>query len=103
MVYYSRHKFEVRTTAIFDKGFESLRNRIAQRRVQVRIRRLSLGNPGQHRVLTGGVVEMKIDFGPGYRVYYTVRAQTVVILLCGGDKSSQTADVMRALALAREL
>ena len=54
-------------------------------------------------MLTGGVVEMKIDFGPGYRVYYTVRAQTVLILLCGGDKSSQTADVMRALALAREL
>lgn len=60
-------------------------------------------NPGKHRVLTGGVCEMKIDFGPGYRVYYIERGKTVVVLLCGGDKSSQTADIKRALALAKEL
>lgn len=94
---------EVRTTTVFDEWFEGLRDRAAQRRIQVRIDRLAGGNPGQHRVLTGGVVELKIDFGPGYRVYYTARGETVVVLLCGGDKSSQQTDIEQALALTKQL
>jgi putative addiction module killer protein len=61
------------------------------------------GNPGQHRVLKSGVVEMKIDFGPGYRVYFTQRGAELVLLLAGGDKSTQQHDVQLALRLAKEL
>ncbi|MEJ8567291.1 type II toxin-antitoxin system RelE/ParE family toxin [Elongatibacter sediminis] len=65
--------------------------------------RLALGNPGQHRTLKHGVMEMKVDFGPGYRVYFIRRREVTVILLCGGDKSSQRADILRAYSMAREL
>lgn len=61
------------------------------------------GNPGQHRVLTDGVCELKIDFGPGYRVYYTERGGEVIILLAGGDKSSQQKDIKAAISLAKNL
>ena len=84
---------EVRSSAVFDAWFDALRDRQAQARITVRIRRLQEGNAGQHRVLTGGVVEMKIDFGPGYRVYFTHRGTELVLLLAGGDKSTQRHDV----------
>ncbi len=61
------------------------------------------GNPGQYRVLTGGVCELKIDIGPGYRVYYTERAGEFILLLIGGDKSSQQKDIKLAIALAKNL
>jgi putative addiction module killer protein len=93
---------EIRKTALYSKWFEALRDRQAQARITVRVLRLQEGNPGQHRVLTGGVVEMKIDFGPGYRVYYTQRGTELVLLLVGGDKSSQQHDIATALALAKE-
>ncbi len=93
---------EVRSSADFDAWFDALRDRQAQARITVRIRRLQEGNPGQHRVLTGGVVEMKIDFGPGYRVYFTHRGAELVLLLAGGDKSTQQHDVQLALRLAKE-
>lgn len=70
---------------------------------RARINRLLEGNPGQHRALTGGVVELKIDVGPGYRVYYTERKKVLVILLCGGDKSTQDKDIKTALKLAQGL
>lgn len=69
----------------------------------MRIDRLAVGNPGQHRVLSGGVCEMKIDCGPGYRVYFTRHGGAWVVLLCGGDKASQRADIKAALALANAL
>ena len=72
-------------------------------RVQVRIDRLATGNPGQHRALTGGVHEMKIDYGPGYRVYYVQRGDVLVVLLCGGNKRSQGRDIETAHTLARLL
>lgn len=93
---------EIRKTALFSKWFEALRDSQAQARVIVRVRRLQEGNPGQYRVLTGGVVEMKIDYGPGYRVYYTQRGAELVLLLVGGDKSSQQHDIATAQALAKE-
>lgn len=65
--------------------------------------RLVHGNPGPHRVLTDGVAELKIDFGPGYRVYYTQRGEELIVLLAGGDKSSQQQDIKSAIALARNL
>jgi len=80
-----------------------LRDLVARARIQARIERLAAGNPGQHRVLKGGVSELKIDHGPGYRVYYTQRGSELVILLCGGDKSSQKKDIEMATALAEAL
>lgn len=94
---------EVRKTRIFEDWLVSLRDRQARMRIQARIDRLAFGNPGQHRALTGGVCEMKIDCGPGYRVYFTRQGNGWVVLLCGGDKASQRADIKAALALASEL
>ena len=82
---------------------DSLKDLAARARIQARVERLAAGNPGQHRMLTGGVAELKIDYGPGYRVYYTQRGQTLVILLCGGDKRTQTKDIQTAQRLAKGL
>lgn len=71
-------------------------------RVEVRVRRLEFGNVGQHRNLTDGVVEMKIDYGPGYRVYFTRRGTELVLLLIDGDKASQQTDIETAIRLAKE-
>ena len=90
----------IRTTETFDAWFDGLRDRQARARIQVRIGRLAGGNPGKHRVLTDGVTEMKIDYGPGYRVYYVQRNGITYVLLCGGDKSSQQRDIETALSLA---
>ena len=94
---------EVRKTRIFEDWFVSLRDRQARMRIQARIDRLAFGNPGQHRVLAGGIGELKIDCGPGYRIYYSRHGDAWVLLLCGGDKASQRADIGAALALARKL
>ena len=72
-------------------------------RIQIRVDRLANGNPGQHRNLAGGIRELKIDFGPGYRVYYTERGGELIILLAGGDKSTQQQDIKTAISLARNL
>ena len=96
-------RMRVEMTAVYRDWINSLKDRAGRARVQVRVDRLAHGNPGQHRVLTGGVSELKIDFGPGYRVYYTERKGVLVVLLAGGDKSSQQKDVETALALARGL
>lgn len=100
---YSVPMIEVRETDVFAAWLRALRDAPTQRRIQARIDRLGFGNPGQHRVLTGGVCEMKIDVGPGYRVYYTQRGNQLVILLCGGDKATQDKDISTALQLARGL
>ena len=80
-----------------------LKDRSARARIQVRVDRLAHGNPGQHRNLTNGLSELKIDVGPGYRVYYTQRGEELIIPLVGGDKSSQQNDIARAQELARNL
>lgn len=90
-------------TEVYRDWINTLRDRRARARIQVRVDRLVHGNPGQHRNLTEGVAELKIDFGPGYRVYYTQRAGEIVVLLAGGDKSSQQRDIEVAVALAKNL
>lgn len=90
-------------TEVYRDWINSLRDRGGRARIQVRVDRLVHGNPGQHRRLTDGVCELKIDFGPGYRVYYTERQDEIIILLAGGDKSSQQKDIRTALSLARNL
>ena len=86
----------IRTTEVFDAWFEGLRDRIAKRRIQARIDRLAMGNPGDWKSAGAPVSELRIDHGPGYRVYYLQRGTVLVVLLCGGDKSSQDADIRAA-------
>jgi putative addiction module killer protein len=93
----------IRQTRVFSAWLADLRDVQAKARINARIRRLSLGNPGHHRVLQSGVAELKIDYGPGYRVYYTQRGEELVILLCGGDKRTQTQDIERAISMAGEV
>jgi putative addiction module killer protein len=92
---------EVRQTETYAAWFESLRDRQARARIDIRIRRLSLGNPGDVKAVGEGVSELRIDYGPGYRVYFVQRGHTVVVLLAGGDKRSQDRDIKTALDLAR--
>ncbi len=94
---------EVRQTEVFARWFARLRDRRAQRRIQARIDRLEIGNPGDVRPVGSGVSEMRIDYGPGYRVYFVQRGVALVILLAGGDKQTQQQDIAMAIQLARDL
>ena len=94
---------EIRQTEHHARWFSNLRDSRARMRIQARIRRLSIGNPGDVRPVGEGVSEMRIDYGPGYRVYFSQRGSTLVVLLAGGDKRTQDRDIATARALAREL
>lgn len=93
----------IEMTEAFRDWFGGLKDVAGRARIQVRIDRLAQGNPGQSRALRGGVGELKIDFGPGYRVYYAERGKVLIILLAGGDKSTQVADIKVAVELAKNL
>jgi putative addiction module killer protein len=93
----------VRKTEAFARWLDGLRDLKARARVQVRIERLSSGNPGDVAPVGEGVSEMRIDVGPGFRVYFKQRGATLIILLAGGDKSTQARDIKTALELARNL
>ncbi|GAB3475338.1 type II toxin-antitoxin system RelE/ParE family toxin [Polaromonas eurypsychrophila] len=93
----------VQTTAVYLEWINALKDQAVRARIQVRVDRLAHGNPGQHRHLSDGVSELKIDLGPGYRVYYTECDGELIVLLAGGDKSSQQRDIRSAIALARNL
>lgn len=82
----------------YDAWIESVRDKSALARIAVRLLRLQLGNPGNHRFLGDGISELKIDHGPGYRIYYAKRGDVVILLLGGGDKSTQEADIRKAKA-----
>lgn len=94
--------FEVRQTAVFEAWIDGLKDMRAIARIEVRLRRLSLGHLGDAKALGDGVSEMRIDYGPGYRLYFTRRGERIVILLCGGDKKRQSDDIARAKQLAKE-
>jgi putative addiction module killer protein len=93
----------VRMTEIYLEWINGLKDRAGRARIQVRVDRLAHGNPGKHRTLKAGISELKIDTGPGYRVYYTERDGELIILLAGGDKSSQQQDIRLAIELAQNL
>jgi putative addiction module killer protein len=93
---------EVQSSAEFDRWIDALKDRRAAAKIFARIQRLEQGNPGNIKSVGGGITEMKIDLGPGYRVYYTHRGKTIVLLLCGGDKSTQDKDIRRAAQIAAE-
>jgi putative addiction module killer protein len=94
---------QIRQTEIYRRWFDTLRDRQARARINVRIRRVALGNPGDAKPVGEGVSELRIDYGPGYRVYFIQQGQTLVVLLAGGEKHTQERDIQTALALAREL
>ena len=94
---------EVRETEAYADWFASLRVLQARARVLVRIRRLSLGNAGDVKAVGEGVSELRIDYGPGYRVYFVRRGALLIVLLGGGDKRSQRRDIAAALELAKEV
>jgi putative addiction module killer protein len=93
----------IRKTDTYARWLDGLHDIHERARVQVRVERLAAGNPGDVRPVGEGVSEMRIDYGPGYRVYYTQRGREVVVLLAGGDKRTQVTDIKTALRLARNL
>lgn len=93
----------IRKTDQYSEWFSDLKDRAARARIDVRLRRLSLGNPGEVKSVGEGVSELKFDFGPGYRVYIGYEGQELVILLGGGGKSTQTKDIKAAQKLLKEL
>jgi putative addiction module killer protein len=94
---------EICQTDTYINWFESLRDRQARARIDIRIRRLSVGNPGDVKPVGQGVSELRIDYGPGYRVYFIQTGETLIILLAGGDKRTQARDIKTALTLAQDL
>jgi putative addiction module killer protein len=94
---------EVRQTVVFREWLDGLADRRASARVAQRIVRLQAGLLGDVKPVGDGVSEMRVDYGPGYRVYFVQKGQVLIILLCGGDKKSQRRDIKRAKALASEL
>ena len=94
---------QIQQTETYAKWFDSLRDRITRARIDIRIRRLSLGNAGDAKPVGDGVSELRVDHGPGYRVYFIQRGEVVIVLLAGGDKSTQDKDIRTAIALAKDL
>lgn len=94
---------QILTTGVFDKWINDLKDPAAKDRIQIRIERARSGNFGDHRSIGKGIAEMRIPYGPGYRIYYTVRGAEVIILLAGGNKSTQFNDIRTAQYLARQL
>ncbi len=94
---------EIKQTEIYTRWFRRLKDIRAKTRIDIRIRRLSLGNPGDVKPVGSGISEMRIDYGPGYRVYFIERGTAIILLLCGGNKSTQAADIKEAKKLAAGL
>ena len=94
---------EIRKTADFDKWLKKLKDQNAKARIAARIQRLAFGNPGDAKPVGEGVSELRIDYGPGYRIYCLQRGKALIVLLCGGDKSTQAADIATAKSLAKKL
>ena len=93
---------EVIKSATFDAWFSGLRDRRAMARIAARIDRLALGNPGDVKPVGSGISEIRVDYGPGYRVYFLQRGSLVIVILCGGDKRTQAADIKRAMKIAAD-
>jgi putative addiction module killer protein len=100
---YNQSTIEVRQTEHYARWFASLRDRMTRARIDIRIRRLSLGNLGDVKPVGAGISELRIDHGPGYRIYFVHRGTQLVVLLAGGDKSSQSHDIATAHELAKML
>ena len=93
---------EILKSDTFNRWMKKLRDRQAKARIEMSIRRLSLGNPGDVEPIGDGLSELRIDYGPGYRVYFMQRGEILIVLLCGGDKRTQKSDIEKAKSLAAE-
>jgi putative addiction module killer protein len=102
-VYHIIHMLTIEKTDIFLDWLRSLRDLRAMARIQIRIDRLALGNAGDVNSVGEGVSELRVDYGPGYRVYYAQHGKALVVLLCGGDKRTQSSDIAMAKKLAKEI
>ncbi len=102
-VLYKGQSYQLAETTEFARWFGSLRDVRAVAKIADRLKRASNGNFGDHKSVKGGVFEMRVDYGPGYRVYFFRRGNELVILLCGGDKRSQDDDITRAKRLKEEI
>lgn len=96
-------QYTVEKTEEFNKWQRNIKDRLAKQMVSIRIMRAEQGNFGKHKPLRNGVSEMKIDIGKGYRVYYTIRQQKIILLLCGGEKSTQDEDIKKAIKIAEQI
>ena len=96
------HTMQIVQSDVFTAWLDNVKDERAAARIVTRIRRMEIGNAGDVRSVGDAVSEIRIDYGPGYRVYFTRRGMTLVILLCGGDKGSQSKDIMTAKRLANE-
>jgi putative addiction module killer protein len=94
---------QIQQTETYAKWFAGVRDRVTWARIDIRIRRLSLGNAGDTKPVGEGVSELRVDHGPGYRIYFIQRGEVVIVLLAGGDKSTQDKDIRNAKALANDL
>jgi len=94
---------EIRQTEEFSKWFEKLKDKTARAKIAVRIRRISLGNIGDVKPVGEGISELRLNYGPGYRVYFAQRGSQLIVLLAGGDKTTQSADIKKAKKIAREI
>ena len=99
---YSSQMVQVLKSDVFDAWLGKLRDHEAKARILVRVARLSQGNPGDVKSVGHGVLEMRVDLGPGYRIYFTRRGDQIALLLCGGDKRTQAADIARAKEIAAQ-
>lgn len=94
---------QIQQTETYAKWFAGVLDRVTRARIDIRIRRLSLGNAGDTKPVGEGVSELRVDHGPGYRIYFIQRSEVVIVLLAGGDKSTQDKDIRNAKALANDL
>ena len=94
---------QIQQTEAYVKWFSELRDRVARARIDIRIRRLSLGNAGDAKPVGDGVSELRVGYAPGYRIYFVQRGEVVIVLLAGGDKSTQDKDIRNAKVLAKDL
>jgi putative addiction module killer protein len=97
---YNSSSRQIFKSATFDEWFANLQDRQAKARIAARIDRLAVGNPGDVKPVGSGVSEMRVDYGPGYRVYFAQRGSKVVVVLCAGDKRTQDSDIKRAIEIA---
>jgi putative addiction module killer protein len=95
--------FELLTTDEFDNWLDALKDRAGKAKITLRLQRLELGNAGDHASVGNGVSELRVHSGPGYRIYYKQTGRTIIVILCGGDKSTQDKDIRRAKEVAAKL
>jgi len=95
--------YQVYQTEFFENWFRNLKDQTAKDKIRIRIDRIEMGNLGDHHAIGDGVSEIRITYGPGYRLYYVMRGNEIIILLCGGDKGTQNKDIRKAKKMAQEV